>query len=102
MVCGVPAVALAAEAPPKVLGESAAGESRVGVQLSGLVNPEGGLSRYEFEYGTTAGYGSHTLEAQAGSEVGEVVVGPIALGGLRPVILVIRDGCCVVFRACLM
>jgi Subtilase family len=69
---------------PAVLGESASGETRTGVQLSGSVNPENGLAFYWFEYGPTSGYGSSTHEAQAGSGFGEVTVGPTTIGELKP------------------
>jgi Subtilase family len=69
---------------PVVLGESASGETRTGAQLSGMVNPENSLAFYRFEYGTSASYGSSTSEAQAGSELGEVTVGPTTIGELKP------------------
>ncbi len=69
---------------PVVLGESASGETRTGVQLSGMVNPENGLAFYRFEYGTSSSYRSSTGEAQAGSGFGEVTVGPSTIGELKP------------------
>ena len=69
---------------PAVLSESASGETRTGVQLSGSVNPENSLAFYWFEYGTSASYGSSTGEAQAGSGFGEVAVGPSTVGELEP------------------
>ena len=72
--------------PPKpaVLSESASGETRTGVQLSGSVNPENSLTFYQFQYGTSASYGSSTGEAQAGSGLGEVTVGPTTISELKP------------------
>jgi hypothetical protein len=67
-----------------VLGESASGETRTGVRLSGSVNPENSLAFYQFQYGTSASYGSSTGEAQAGSGLGEVTVGPTTIGELQP------------------
>jgi hypothetical protein len=69
---------------PLVLGESASGETRTGVRLSGSVNPENSLAFYQFQYGTSASYGSSTGEAQAGSGLGEVTVGPTTIGELQP------------------
>ena len=69
---------------PVVLGESASGETRTGVQLSGSVNPENSLAFYRFEYGTSASYGLSTGEAQASSGLGEVTVGPTTIGELKP------------------
>jgi hypothetical protein len=72
------------EARPVVLGESASGETRTGVTLSGLVNPENGATYYTFEYGTTASYGSSTGEGPVGAKTGEVAVGPTTISGLVP------------------
>ena len=69
---------------PAVLSESASGETRTGVELSGSVNPENSLTFYQFQYGTSASYGSSTGEAQAGSGFGEVAVGPSTIGELKP------------------
>jgi len=69
---------------PAVLGESASGETRTGVELSGSVNPENSPAFYRFEYGTSESYGSSTGEGQAGSGFGEVAVGPSTIGELKP------------------
>jgi hypothetical protein len=79
------APALATTPPePTVLAASASGETRVGAQLSGAVNPQGSPTFYRFEYGPTAAYGSTTPEAEAGSGTGETPVGPTTLSGLHP------------------
>jgi len=69
---------------PVVLAESAAGETRTGVQLSGMVEPENGVTYYLFEYGTSTSYGESTGEALVGAKTGEVAVGPASIGGLSP------------------
>ncbi len=52
--------------------------------LSGTVDPENSSTKYHFEYGATAAYGSKTEEGSAGSGFGDVSVGPQALVELQP------------------
>jgi hypothetical protein len=51
--------------------------------LNGSVNPNGSETKYLFEYGTTASYGSKTSEASAGAGSSPVEKGQ-AVGGLSP------------------
>ncbi|HEY7933988.1 MAG TPA: hypothetical protein VID48_09195 [Solirubrobacteraceae bacterium] len=76
----------APESRPSVISESASGETRTGVSLSGSVNPENGFTFYQIEYGTTSSYGSHTYETQVGTEPGDVAVavGPSTVSELEP------------------
>jgi hypothetical protein len=54
-----------------------------GATLNATLNPNGADTTYRFEYGTTAGYGSSTPDADAGSAVGETAA-PATVTGLLP------------------
>jgi hypothetical protein len=52
---------------PTVTTGSATGVSTSAATIAGTVNPNGLATSYQFEYGTTTGYGSSTASASAGS-----------------------------------
>jgi hypothetical protein len=52
---------------PTVSGLSVSDVTPSSAVLKGTVMPEGNLTTYQFEYGTTAAYGQHTDEASAGA-----------------------------------
>jgi len=53
--------------PPAATTGSASGVSSSGAQLGGTVNPNGSVTTYHFDYGTSTSYGSSTSAASAGS-----------------------------------
>ena len=70
--------------PPQVTETVATGVSATGATLSAMVNPNMGKTFFQFEYGTTAGYGSHT---PASSSIGQgETFQPVSepLAGLNP------------------
>ena len=52
---------------PAVSSEEAVEVGATGARLAAQVNPEGTATRYEFEYGTSDAYGSHTAQQSAGA-----------------------------------
>ncbi len=59
---------------PPTVSDEAATEVAGGFELNGTVNPNGSATNYQFEYGTTAAYGSKAPEASAGSGSGAMPV----------------------------
>jgi hypothetical protein len=69
--------------PPGATTGSARSVSPVAARLSASVDPNGRLTTYHFEYGTTTGYGKRTADASAGS--GQSARGvSAAISGLSP------------------
>ncbi|HET8566935.1 MAG TPA: hypothetical protein VFL77_10730 [Solirubrobacterales bacterium] len=68
---------------PVVTTEAATGATTTGATLHGSVNPEGVETKYYFEYGPTASYGSVTPETSAGSGLNEVPVKAVLSGLLE-------------------
>lgn len=69
--------------PPEASTGAPSGLGETGVTLNGSLNPEGRHTHYQFEFGTTAAYGSSTPTADAGSGLSAT---PVAAGltGLTP------------------
>lgn len=67
---------------PKATTGSASGVSQKAATVSGMVNPEGGVTSCEFEYGTTSSYGSSVPCAKAPGSGEEAVAVSAALSGL--------------------
>jgi hypothetical protein len=63
-----------AQGPPAATTEPATSISSTGAMLHGTVNPNGLVTNYYFEYGTTTGYGAATTAGNAGSGSGDVMV----------------------------
>jgi hypothetical protein len=76
------ASALAAGAPGATTG-AASGLTDTQASLAGTVNPQGQLTSYAFQYGTTTSYGQQSALASAGSGTADVPV-RADLAGLRP------------------
>jgi phosphodiesterase/alkaline phosphatase D-like protein len=74
--------ALAAGAPTATTGASS-GITDTQASLAGTVNPQGELTSYAFQYGTTTAYGQQTALTSAGSSTADT---PVAadLAGLTP------------------
>src|SRR4051812_11376009 len=68
---------------PTVVTGAASGIDAGGATVSGTVDPEVQATSWYFEYGTTAGYGSQTATAAAGSGTDPVAVQQ-SLAGLAP------------------
>jgi streptogramin lyase len=64
---GTPDGALALGGVPIATTKPATGITDTGATLNGTVNPEGGATKYYFQYGTTTSYGKTTTEESAGS-----------------------------------
>jgi hypothetical protein len=69
--------------PPVANTGSAASISLNGATVTGVIIPDGLLTLYEFEFGTTTSYGTVVLGGEAGSGHGEVSVAQ-AFGDLLP------------------
>jgi DNA-binding beta-propeller fold protein YncE len=69
--------------PPIVDGESVSEVGTTSATLNAQVNAAGSPSTYQFEYGTSASYGSTTPQASLGSAQGDVPV-LAQVGGLQP------------------
>jgi phosphodiesterase/alkaline phosphatase D-like protein len=71
--------------PPPTVSDQAASEASGGFELKGTVNPNGSATSYQFEYGTTTGYGSKVPvpEGSAGSGNADVAVAQ-TVDGLLP------------------
>jgi hypothetical protein len=65
--------ALAASAPTATTGDASA-VTDAQATLAGTVNPQGQLTSYAFQYGTTTAYGQQTALTSAGSGSAEVAV----------------------------
>jgi phosphodiesterase/alkaline phosphatase D-like protein len=76
------APALAATAPSVTTGASSA-VGNTQASLAGTVNPQGQLTSYAFQYGTTASYGQQTALTSAGSGSADVPVAA-SLSALTP------------------
>jgi hypothetical protein len=74
--------ALAAGAPTATTGDASAITSTQ-ASLAGTVNPQGELTSYAFQYGTTTAYGQQTALTSAGSGTADIPVGA-DLAGLTP------------------
>lgn len=72
-----------AQPAPAVSTGAASAISTTGATVHGTVNPEGLATTYEFQYGTTTGYGSSTPSASAGSGSSDVAVSA-SISGLKP------------------
>lgn len=70
---------LAAGAPGATTGDASA-LTDTGATLGGTVNPQGELTSYAFQYGTTTAYGQQTTLASAGSGSADVAVGEDLVG----------------------
>ena len=75
--------AFAAEEKPFVETEAATNITSIEAQLHGVVNPEGFVTHYHFEYGTTKSYGKSTTSTSAGHGTSNVEVSA-TLTGLTP------------------
>lgn len=60
-------LAISGPTPPTVVTGVADNLASDGARLNGTVNPEGIATTYQFDYGTTTGYGTSTTPASAGS-----------------------------------
>src|SRR3954451_12082672 len=69
--------------PPGATTGSARSVSPIAARLSASVDPNGRLTTYHFEYGTTTGYGKRTADASAGSGQSARSVSA-AISGLSP------------------
>ncbi len=71
--------------PLPIVSDGAASEVSGGFELKGTVNPNGSATTYQFEYGTTASYGSKVpaTEESVGSGSADVAVAQ-TIGGLLP------------------
>ena len=72
-----------AKAPPVVTTGGAAAVTTTSAVLSATVNPQGKATSYQFQYGTTTGYGQQTPAAAVGSGTTPVAV-KTTISGLRP------------------
>jgi hypothetical protein len=79
-------VASASAAFPTVTTGPALMQSASGATITGTVNPKGGETVYDFQYGTTTAYGSTTTATPAGNGTANVPVS-VAIGGLTPATL---------------
>jgi len=71
-----------AQAPAVVTG-SASGVTSTSATLNGTVNPEGAATTYQFQYGTSTGYGSVTPSSPASAGAGSSAISEsAALSGL--------------------
>lgn len=68
---------------PKATTSPAGNVTTSSATVHGTVNPEGLSTTYYFQYGTSAGYGSQTASASAGSATGDQAV-TASLSGLAP------------------
>ncbi len=64
---GTPDGVLDIEGPPSATTEAATSVAKTEATLNGTVNPNGGETKYYFEYGLSKTYGSKTAEESAGS-----------------------------------
>jgi len=69
--------------PPGVTTGQATEVGESSAKLGGSVNPQGQLTKYFFNYGTTEAYGQKTSEISAGSGIGNVTASQ-QLSGLAP------------------
>jgi hypothetical protein len=68
---------------PAVTTSAASGVTAAGATLNGTVNPEGAATTYQFQYGTSTGYGSVTPSSPASAGSGSSAVSESAtLSGL--------------------
>jgi hypothetical protein len=70
-------------APPGATTEAASAVTRTEATLNGTVNPNGTDTKYRFDYGATASYGSETEEVDVGDGT-EVASASHTLTGLAP------------------
>jgi hypothetical protein len=82
VLASAPALA-APPMPPKIEGESFSDITSIGVTLNATANAGGSPTSYQFEYGTSAAYGSTTPLTSLGSGEAGVAV-QAAIGGLKP------------------
>jgi hypothetical protein len=59
---------------PAVVTGSASGVTSTSATLNGTVNPEGAATTYQFQYGTSTGYGTATPASPASAGSGSIVV----------------------------
>jgi hypothetical protein len=70
---------------PVVTTSAASGVTNGVATLNGMVNPEGAATTYQFQYGTSTGYGSVTPASPASAGSGSTAIGVSAeLSGLTP------------------
>jgi phosphodiesterase/alkaline phosphatase D-like protein len=69
--------------PPSATTGAASGVSSTSATLTGAVNPQGQRTTYDFEYGTSTAYGSHTPERNAGNGTSNVSASA-GIGSLTP------------------
>jgi plastocyanin len=69
--------------PPTATTGQATEVGETSAKLGGTVNPQGQLTKYFFNYGTTTGYGQKSAEISAGSGIGNVTASQ-QLSGLSP------------------
>jgi hypothetical protein len=69
--------------PPPTATTGMAAVTSNGALVGGVVNPNGFVASYHFDYGTTSAYGSSTTSASAGAGTTDVPVAA-AIGGLAP------------------
>jgi hypothetical protein len=58
--------------PPVITTGSASSVTPSSAIMNGTVNPNGSITTYYFQYGTTTAYGSNTISKNAGSGAGDV------------------------------
>lgn len=69
--------------PPGVVTGPATGVGRNSATLTGVINPNGQVTGYEFQYGTTTAYGSATTMATVPAGSAAVNVASVIPGGLE-------------------
>ena len=69
--------------PPSVTTKPASSVTAGRATLNGIVDPEGPVTKYYFEYGKTTSYGSNTTELSAGSGIASLEESQ-AITGLKP------------------
>lgn len=72
-----------AASPPSVTTGGASGVGATSATLKGSVNPEGQVTTYDFEYGTSTAYGNSTPSSHAGNGTASVSAAA-SLGSLTP------------------
>jgi hypothetical protein len=81
LALALPVAAQAATAPAVVTG-GAANVAQQTARLTGTVDPNGDLTTFQFQYGTTSAYGSVTPEQKLGGTAKKTVTADV--GGLAP------------------
>jgi hypothetical protein len=78
LTVGLPAAAHAATAPPGVVTGGAANVQQQTARLTGVVDPNGLETKYQFQYGTTSAYGAVTPEVTVAGDGRKTITADIA------------------------